>query len=290
MLKLVELYEYMGSLKSLGGYPIDVGLYPDNQPFVRWPEGAGGKTVTEAFLIAVTDSPKDFHAAMMFAETYKESTGLDVTLVIPNFPGARQDRRNFDGDVLFSAKYYTRIVNSVGFKNVHVLDPHSDVVPALLDRCTVHNVGMILQYAGFNGDSGFFGDYAAVVAPDAGAAKRAEVMAKQLGVPLIQAWKKRDTATGKLAGFGMEQRGVPFENSRVLVVDDMCDGGGTFLGLADVLDSYSLDADLYVTHGLFTQGTKYLRERYKNIITTNSTGSEKLGVKVIDVLDWRFYA
>lgn len=287
MLKLVEVYETsMGTRRRLDEYSVDVGLYPDNQPRVRWPVGAGAKKASEAFLIAITDYPKDFHAAMMFAETYKETTGLDVTLVIPNFPGARQDRRNFDGDVLFSAKYYARIVNSVGFKNVHVLDPHSDVVPALLDRCVVTNVGMILQYAGLNGDSGFFGDYAAVVAPDAGAAKRAGVMAKQLGVPVVQAWKKRDTATGKLTGFGMEE--IP--ESHVLVVDDMCDGGGTFLGLADVLDSDGHSADLYVTHGLFTQGTKYLRERYKNIITTNSTGSEKLGVKVIDVLDWRFYA
>jgi ribose-phosphate pyrophosphokinase len=265
---------------------LDVGLYPDNQPYINWPVGANRPGVSEAILTVIPTTPMQFHAAMMFAETYKEATGNEVTLVIPNFPGARQDRRNFDGDVLFSAKYYAKIVNSVGFKAVHVLDPHSDVVPALVDRCVVHNVGMILQYAGLYGNSGFFGDYDAVVAPDAGAAKRAGVMAKQLGVPVVQAWKKRDTATGKLSGFGMED--VTF--AHILVVDDMCDGGGTFLGLADVLHSNGHTADLYVTHGLFTQGTEKLREQYENIITTNSTTSEKLGCKVIDILDWRLYA
>lgn len=264
---------------------LEVSLYPDNQPMIKWP-GWLHSDYEDIVMIIRADAPYHFHAGMMFAETYKEVTGHEVTLVLPNFPGARQDRRNFDGDVLFSAKYYAKIVNSVGFESVHTLDPHSDVVPALLDRCTVHNVGMILQYAGLQGNSSFFGDYDYVIAPDAGASKRAGIMAKQLGIPVVQAWKKRDTATGKLTGFGMEN----VMKGRVLVVDDMCDGGGTFLGLADVLDSQGHIADLYVTHGLFTQGTEKLRQRYENIITTNSTGSEKLGAKVIDVLDWRLYA
>lgn len=286
MITLTEYEEYSNRRLKVSEYTPSVELYPDGQPLVRWAPRLGGSNVKAALLTVVPAIPMQFHAAMMFAQTYKEVTGCEVSLLAPNFPGARQDRRNLDGDSLFSAKYYAQIVNSIGFESVHVIDPHSDVVPALLDRCVVHNVGHVVQRAGFHGDSGFFGNYDYVVAPDAGAAKRAGVMAKQLGVPVIQAWKTRDVTTGKLTGFGLEE--VP--ESRVLVVDDLCDGGGTFLGLADVLDSHGHVADLYVTHGLFTQGTKALRERYENIITTNSTDSEKLGCKVIDVLDWRFYA
>lgn len=267
---------------------IDSGLYPDNQPYVKYDQF--GHAEEFGILYVDADPTWHFHAGMMFAQSYKEVTGKPIKLVIPNFPGARQDRRNMDGDVLFSAKYYAQIVNSIGFSEVFVLDPHSDVTPALLNNVTPLHVGHIAQYDGLRAGVLFEQKYDAIIAPDAGAAKRAYAMATALGVPqVVQAWKHRDTATGKITGFGMEHKAVAW-NSKVLVVDDMCDAGGTFLGLAETLQFYGLDADLYVTHGLFTKGTGELLKHYDRIITTNSTGSEKLNCEVIDVLDWKFYA
>lgn len=269
----------------------ETSLYPDGQPYVKY-DGFGSD---EEYSILYVDADPvwHFHAGMMFAKSYIEVTGKPIKLVIPNFPGARQDRRNMDGDVLFSAKYYAQIVNSIGFDEVFVLDPHSDVTPALLDRVTPLHVGHIAQYDGLRAGVLFEYNYDAIVAPDAGAARRAYVMAAALGVPrVLQAWKHRETATGKISGFGVEDTKLLVDawTPRLLVVDDMCDAGGTFVGLAPVLaEAYGAVVDLYVTHGLFTRGTHELKKHYDRIITTNSTGSEKLNCEVIDVLDWKFY-
>jgi len=70
------------------------------------------------------------------------------------------------------------------------------------------------------------------------------------------------------------------------VVDDICDGGGTFIGLADLLDERAMRADLYVTHGLFSQGTEKLVQRYsEHVICTDSIEHELTlpGVHVIPV-------
>jgi ribose-phosphate pyrophosphokinase len=56
----------------------------------------------------------------------------------------------------------------------------------------------------------------------------------------------------------------------VLVVDDLCDGGATFLALADALADVVADAGLYVSHGVFSKGLDALLGRYGRIITTDS--------------------
>jgi hypothetical protein len=146
-----------------------------------------------------------------------------------------------------------------------VLDPHSDVGPALIDRCRV-------AHPTFPKTT----EYIGVIAPDGGAEKRAYRVAASLGVPLYHAWKSRSVATGQLTGFGIE----PIQPGRYLIVDDICDGGGTFIGLADVLDP-NVEADLYVTHGLFTRGAQPLLDCFNRVYCTDSTLGEKPGVTIL---------
>ncbi len=190
------------------------------------------------------------------------------TLVIPYLPGARQDRMNPKGDFLFGAKSIANEINAREFGKVICFDPHSEVMPALLDNCTVIHVDEI-----FDPLDKIYSCYDGVVAPDAGAGKRAELIAKALEIPVIHAWKTRDVASGNSAitGFGIEPIvGV----QKLLIVDDICDGGGTFIGLADHIkslgQSYEIELDLYVSHGLFTKGIDALTERFGRITTTNS--------------------
>jgi ribose-phosphate pyrophosphokinase len=128
------------------------------------------------------------------------------------------------------------------------------------------------------------GKYAAVVSPDAGAEKRAQKVARKLGLPLLHAWKTRDIGTGNITGFGMEPHGLP-KDSLVLVVDDLCDAGGTFLGLADILDANKLRAHMWVTHGLFTKGTEALLKRYGHVYCSDSASGPRDGVIEIAVCE-----
>ena len=167
---------------------------------------------------------------------------------------------------MFSAKSVAKDLNARRFPAVVVLDPHSDVAPALIDRCRVFA-------ASFPEDR----QYDGVIAPDGGAAKRASYIASALGVRLYHAWKTRDVGTGTLAGFGTE----PLPSGHYLVVDDICDGGGTFVGLADALVAYGVHADLYVTHGLFTKGTRPLLDRFGRVFCTDSIIGDRPGVTVL---------
>jgi len=196
-------------------------------------------------------------------------------LILPLMPGARQDRLNTEGDYLFTARSIARLINDRNFPSVVTLDPHSDVTPALLDHCTTIKAAECFKLEGFTRK------WAAVVSPDAGAEKRALAVSQMLGVPLLHGWKHRDIHTGNLSGFGVEPA-PDLEGGHVLVVDDLCDGGGTFVGLADVLDQAGFTADLYVTHGIFSRGTAPLLERFEHVYCTDSVLSDQTGATVID--------
>jgi len=200
----------------------------------------------------------DLMMLAMWADACKRHRGLRTVLALPYLPGARQDRGTPLG-----AKVYADFINSLGIDDVVCIDPHSDVAPALYDRLTIVPLTDLPIWDTLKDT------YKAVIIPDVGAAKRAQAVADKLGVPTIQAGKKRDFATGKLSGFTCE---TVLSDGRYLVVDDICDGGGTFLGLASVLLDTTNDVvlDLWVTHGIFSKGMGDLCSQYAEVYTTDS--------------------
>lgn len=187
-----------------------------------------------------------------------------TSLVIPYLPGARQDR-----GVPFGASMYTDLINSVIFAdNNFCVDPHSEVMPSLLRRLTVYPAARAVSRAvATRTDYGWNSPYVGIIAPDAGARGRAESVARKLELPLYQALKHRDFTTGKLSGFSCED--LPSEG-KLLVVDDICDGGGTFNGLAETTGLGPERLDLWVTHGVFSGRAPSLREHFGQIHTTDS--------------------
>jgi ribose-phosphate pyrophosphokinase len=168
---------------------------------------------------------------------------------------------------------------------VTILDPHSEVISGLINNCKVVHSDIVCQaYSPFWDCNNL---YCAVVSPDAGAEKRASRFAKAWKVPLVHAWKTRSVIDGSISGFGVE----PFAceaGKKVLVVDDICDGGGTFLGLGEKLLQLEIKADLFVTHGIFSKGTKSLLKVFENVYTTDSivNSPETIpGVKVIEICE-----
>lgn len=199
--------------------------------------------------------------------------GGSPSAIIPYLPGARQDRRRA-GEAL-SAKVYADFINACGLARVVCLDPHSDVMPALLDRCTVVPVTRVVPVK-------LLGGFDGVIAPDAGARRRAAEVAHLLGLTVFQANKQRDPATGALSRFTCES----LPPGRMLVVDDICDGGGTFRGLAAVLDKRPEELGLWVTHGVFSGEAARLAEVYGAIYTTDSrTAQQPVTATVVPVVD-----
>ncbi len=202
---------------------------------------------------------QDFGEVLMLNDALKRK-GATVALGLPYFPGARQDRVT-NGSAL-TVKVYADIINAQGFENVTIVDPHSYVTPALINRCIV--VDPAEKVATFAGDYAYGG----VIAPDAGAVKRAQSVADRLKIPMLQGRKVRDVTTGALSAFEIE----PLTHHRYLVVDDICDGGATFIGLANKIHDQwpGFVLDLWVTHGIFSKGLKELFGHYQRIGTTDS--------------------
>lgn len=248
---------------------LPLSFYPDGLPLVPF-------TATPTHILVRSQSPSVLMAALWWVDALAERGHAPPVLCVPCLPGARQDRLNDRGDVLFTAKSIAQEINLRCFPRVRVLDSHSEVMPALIDRCDViRPVDVIRDYVRH-------GPWAAVISPDAGAEKRAGAVATMLGVPMLHGWKRRSLTTGDISGFGLEEFTA---GAHTLIVDDLCDGGGTFVGLAAVLRAKGITADLWTTHGLYTKGTAELRKHYVTVFCTDSVDGPRDGVTEIPVCE-----
>jgi ribose-phosphate pyrophosphokinase len=192
-------------------------------------------------------------------------------LVMPYVPYARQDRQCFNGES-FTLKVFTDLINSAKFDNVIVLDSHSDVAPALIENCkNINNESYVnLTYS----DIVSYSDVrtgVVLISPDSGANKKTNKLFENLKVfkALVKCDKKRDVSNGNLSGF--EVFADDLKGACCLIVDDICDGGRTFTGVAEALKAKNAgNIYLFVTHGIFSNGFDELNKYFKVIYTTNS--------------------
>lgn len=188
----------------------------------------------------------------------------DINLFTPYFPAARQDRVMIAGEPL-SVKVYADIINSLQINKIVIFDPHSEVTPALLNNCEViYNhvfIEKIIEISGKN---------IKLVSPDGGALKKIYKVSSYLGgVDVIECSKSRDVKTGNLSGFKVFSDDL--KGMDCLIVDDICDGGGTFIGLAQELKNKNA-GNLYlaISHGIFSRGFEELGQYFNTIFTTDS--------------------
>ena len=205
-------------------------------------------------------------------------------LVMPYLPSARGDH-----DATYDAQGVARLTAATGIRDVIAADPHSPAWPtcAADHGATVHAISATELIAGSSLAATAWGG---VIAPDKGAVDRAGAVAGALGVPLLTAGKVRDPKTGKLSGFTAP---ADLRDGKYLLVDDICDGGGTFAGLAQAVAESDADVEmhLWVTHGLFTgRWRENLLPNFASITAANTTpdadpGALPAEVRQVPVLD-----
>jgi ribose-phosphate pyrophosphokinase len=217
-------------------------------------------------VVARLQSPDSFVQLLLLCDILdREYPRSERELIVPYFPYARQDRVMASREA-FSLKAIARVINSLGFAKVRTCDPHSDVTPALIDRLSYFSqVDLIRRHdelALFIAEK-----RPTIISPDAGAVKKAGAVAAHFGLPLAIATKVRDTSTGAITGTALH---APVEGD-VLIVDDICDGGRTFIELAKALRQAGASrVHLYVTHGIFSKGLAVFSGLIDSIFTTDS--------------------
>lgn len=207
--------------------------------------------------------------AILIAKNALEIKGIsEFDLIMPYIPYARQDRQCFDGES-FTLKVFTSLLNTANFNTVYCLDAHSNVAPALINNCVNlsserYVLAGLLDILVTEAMSSIL-----LVSPDSGANHKSNDLFKSGRFEgLVKCDKKRDSS-GNLSGFEVfasNLNGMP-----CFISDDICDGGGTFLGLAKELKKKNAgNLYLFVTHGIFSKGLEELSGEFKRIYTTNS--------------------
>lgn len=197
----------------------------------------------------------DVLALAMLVDACSRLENLNVNasfvLNLPYIPYARQDRVMQHGEAL-SIKVFANIVNSLNFDKVVVDDPHSDVSAALINNVRIR--GQEVLVAEFH--AVLAGKDVTIVAPDAGARKKAQKVAERLRMPIVEAGKVRDVKTNEITGTAVFGE---VEGRECVIVDDICDGGRTFIALAQALkEKGAKRVILYVTHGIFSYGKQVI--------------------------------
>lgn len=241
------------------------GRYSDNTQFYKSEQFDEIVEYADSVTIRCT-STDDLFAGLAVVQSVNDARG-DIwgknirNLVLPYIPGARQDRFNRTGDVSSTLKTVGRLINQFDFFNVVVVDPHSEKAG--------YYINSLVEYPKRDLYGHLWKGYGGVIAPDKGAFLRGVEAATALGKDKEMKFgsKVRDVSNGRLTGFDVDDL---TEGMHYVVVDDICDGGGTFVGLGEKIAEQGAFADLFVTHGFFTKGLRDIRKYYKNVYTTNT--------------------
>jgi len=242
---------------------------PIDYTWFKFPGGEVNLKITDPMLMIIngihieTDLINS-DEVMLLLQAVDVFRSYDKYLDLLYTPYARQDRQTSNTES-FSFRVFANIINSCGFKKVTVCDPHSDVTPALINNIFVKKrldivSGLSDLHALLQNKN------TVIVSPDAGALKTNNEIAKHYKLPHISATKVRDTQTGEISHTRIHALVNETSGRDLIIMDDICDGGRTFIEIAKVLQLYeAASLSLYVTVGIFSQGIEVLQPYFANI-------------------------
>ena len=202
----------------------------------------------DVFIVQPTCPPTDAHLMelLVMLDAFRRSSAERVTAVIPYFGYARSDKKDRPR-VPIAAKLAANLIHTAGADRVLTMDLHAAQIQGFFDIPVDH----LFAAPAF---IGHYQDYPlpdlTVVAPDTGGAERARAYAKRLmsadGSPATLALcdKRREKAN---VAEVMNVVG-DVEGRSCLIVDDMCDTGGSLTKVAAALHKAGADR----VHACFT--------------------------------------
>ena len=223
----------------------EIKNFADDEIFVRINENVRGEDV---FLIQSTSKPANDNLMelLIAIDALTRASAERITAVIPYFGYARQDRKT-DGRTPISAKLVANLISTAGADRVLTMDLHAGQIQGFFDVPTDNLVAMpVIEHdirMTHNGAD------LMVVSPDVGGVVRARNLANRLGCDLAIVDKRRPEA-GKSEVMNIIG---DVTDRRCILVDDICDSGGTLVNAAKALkDAGAVGVSAYVTHGVLS--------------------------------------
>jgi ribose-phosphate pyrophosphokinase len=261
---------------------IETGHFPDGTILMK--QDVSDLTSLQSVKIEWFFENNEELITLIFLTKHLNANGIkDVELYLPYIPNARQDRVKNNEDV-FTLKYFAEVINSLNFKTVTALDPHSNVSEALIDNIRVEKPTRFIE-ATIKKITEAENETPSLFYPDEGAGKRYSGM-----IPLPYAFgiKKRDWATGQIKGLDVAGDVDNINGKNILIVDDICSKGGTFFFSAKKLKELGAkNIYLYITHceNTILCGELLTSGLIKRIYTTDSIFTAKHSIIEVSHLD-----
>jgi ribose-phosphate pyrophosphokinase len=248
-----------------------VSKFPDGQQSITITSGIYNENIP-VLIKSRLNSFMDLELIICATQCLKEMGVKNISLYIPYCIGGRSDRKFVDGGVNYIKTVIAPIINLQNYNEVIILDPHSDILEACINNFKKNTNVDLVRFAlslidnkdGAQGRTAF-------ISPDAGALKKIYDLAKIFKVDNVTtASKVRDVLTGNIV-----RTELPTMNldgiEQIVIVDDLIDGGRTFIELAKVIKQQTnKPIYLIVTHGIFSAGIGELNVYFDGIFCTNS--------------------
>ena len=236
----------MGEYLGIPLTDASIRRFSDNEIFVEVQENVRGEDV---FLIQSTSSPANDHLMemMITLDALKRASARRITVVIPYFGYARQDRKPGPRTPI-TAKLVANLITEAGADRILTVDLHAGQIQGFFDIPVDHLYArpVIVEdiRAQFPNKENIV-----IVSPDVGGVVRARSLAGKLGAGLAIVDKRRERANasevmniiGEVAGLDC------------ILFDDIVDTAGTLCNAAKALmDHGAKSVSAYVTHGVLS--------------------------------------
>lgn len=286
---------------KINGMEVKVEHYPDGTPRMKLDTKRILETTIEDITIRWNyENDSELMYLMFIKQWVDENVYLnDRSIILQLFyvPNARMDRTH-NYEEVFTLKYFCKIINSLRFSTVMILDAHSNVTSALLDNCInfipkniIQNVIDEIKKENMSTEEVtnfldikngvvssvetkmFFNDSDLILYfPDAGASKRYANMFPEYKYCFGE--KKRDWDTGNILGLDIRTNGIDLTNKIILMIDDIISYGGSLYYSANALKENGVGKIYaYATH---TENSILDKEKGNLIKSLENNTVEKL--------------
>lgn len=253
--------------------------FPDGQQdiiiekFSNLPIGTFNTLPVDVAIYSRFNSFKDYELIAASAAALRRIGFKNIHLQIPYLLGSRSDRLFVKGGTSYLVDVVAPALNLLNFESIRTFDVHSDVAAACIKGLESIGNGNLVRFAINEGAIVGKGlDETILVSPDAGSLKKIYKIQEKFGFknePIVCS-KYRDT-DGKLSKTHVPANSDDLDKT-ALIIDDICDGGRTFINIAEAMRLNQWRGKIYliVTHGIFSAGFEKLSDHLNGIFCTNS--------------------
>lgn len=273
--------------KSKIGY--ELHQFPDGQQSItldsRYPFTVDGEDsmlarvgpATEVKIISRLNSFRDLELIVCATKALRRMRVRVIHLFVPYLLGARSDRKFKVGQPSYLVDVVAPIINSLNFDSVTTMDVHSDVAAACIPALENMDNADLVRYAlnDLYKEKAPIEEKAILISPDGGSLKKIYKLTEGIGYTgdIITCSKSRDENGNLTRVVVTEEDGDLGDGRDAIIVDDICDGGATFINLAKEIRYQMAEQSkllLVVTHGIFSKGFGELQQYFDGIYCTNS--------------------